>query len=200
MANNKKEENFEELKNNLNQKQSIQEELDKNSSSEKKETVEEDPILANVKKLEEENKKIKEDFLRVLAELENTRRRATEENEKTAKYAISKFAEDLIPVMENFYLAFDNIKEQEISDPKKVKSFFDGIKLTQNELKKVFDKNGLERIFPVNEEFDPNFHNAITQIETSEVEEGKVAQVMQAGYKIKDRILRPALVGVAKAK
>lgn len=200
MANNKKEENFEELKNNLNQKQSIQEELDKNSSSEKKETVEEDPILANVKKLEEENKKIKEDFLRVLAELENTRRRATEENEKTAKYAISKFAEDLIPVMENFYLAFDNIKEQEISDPKKVKSFFDGIKLTQNELKKVFDKNGLERIFPVNEEFDPNFHNAITQIETSEVEEGKVAQVMQAGYKIKDRILRPALVGVAKTK
>lgn len=200
MANNKKEENFEELKNNLNQKQSIQEELDKNSSSEKKETVEEDPILANVKKLEEENKKIKEDFLRVLAELENTRRRATEENEKTAKYAISKFAEDLIPVMENFYLAFDNIKEQEISDPKKVKSFFDGIKLTQNELKKVFDKNGLERIFPVNEEFDPNFHNAITQIETSEVEEGKVAQVMQAGYKIKDRILRPALVEVAKAK
>lgn len=200
MANNKKEENFEELKNNLNQKQSIQEELDKNSSSEKKETVEEDPILANVKKLEEENKKIKEDFLRVLAELENTRRRATEENEKTAKYAISKFAEDLIPVMENFYLAFNNIREEEINDPKKVKSFFDGIKLTQNELKKVFDKNGLERIFPVNEEFDPNFHNAITQIETSEVEEGKVAQVMQAGYKIKDRILRPALVGVAKAK
>ena len=137
--------------------------------------------------------------MRTLAELDNTRKRAIEENEKTAKYAISKFAEDLIPVMEDFYLAFDNVKKDDLCDDKIAKNFFDGIVLTQNELKKVFERNGLLRIFPLNENFNPDLHNAIMQVEY-DGEEGKVVQVMQAGYTIKNRLLRPALVGVSKAK
>jgi len=169
---------------------------DKNIENNNKKTEEENAL----KKLEEENRKNKDDLLRVLAELENTRKRFLDENDKTSKYAISKFAEDLIPVMENFYMAFDNMKEEELNDQKKVKNFFDGIKLTQNELNSVFKKHGLTRLFPLNEKFDPNLHNAIMQEETSEMEEGQITKVMQAGYKIKDRLLRPALVAVAKAK
>ncbi|MDD2839589.1 MAG: nucleotide exchange factor GrpE [Rickettsiales bacterium] len=148
-------------------------------------------------KLEEENKKLKDTLMRTLAELENTRRRASEENEKTAKYAIGKFAEDLIPVMENFHLAFKNSGED--FNESKAKIFFDGIKLTQNELKKVFEKNGLVRLFPIDEKFNPDFHNAISQIE-SDKEEGTIVDVMQSGYTIKGRLLRPALVIVSKGK
>ncbi len=150
-----------------------------------------------IKTLEEENKKLKESLMSSLAELDNTRRRAIEENQKTAKYAIGKFAEDLIPVMEDFYLAFNSIEGLDLCDDKVAKTFFDGIKLTQNELKKVFEKNGLVRLYPMNEDFNPDLHNAITQIE-SDQEDGKIVQVMQAGYMIKDRLLRPALVGVSK--
>ena len=160
---------------------------------------EEKKLKAKIEELEEENKKTKETLMRTLAELDNTRKRAIEENEKTAKYAISKFAEDLIPVMEDFYLAFDNVKKDDLCDDKIAKNFFDGIVLTQNELKKVFERNGLLRIFPLNENFNPDLHNAIMQVEY-DGDEGKVVQVMQAGYTIKDRLLRPALVGVSKAK
>ncbi len=160
---------------------------------------EEKKLKEKIEELEAENQKTKETLMRTLAELDNTRKRAIEENEKTAKYAISKFAEDLIPVMEDFYLAFDNVKKDDLCDDKTAKNFFDGIVLTQNELKKVFERNGLLRIFPLNESFNPDLHNAIMQVEY-DGEEGKVVQVMQAGYTIKNRLLRPALVGVSKAK
>lgn len=152
-----------------------------------------------IKELEEENKKLKDTLMSTLAELDNTRRRSIEENQKTAKYAIGKFAEELIPVMENFYLAFNSINGLDKYDEKTSKNFIDGIKLTQNELKKVFERNGLVRIYPLNENFNPDLHNAITQIE-SDQEDGKIIEVMQAGYTIKDRLLRPALVCVSKFK
>lgn len=152
-----------------------------------------------IKLLQEENEKLKESLMRTLAELDNTRRRSAEENEKTAKYAIGKFAEDLIPVMENMYLAFDSIKDADFENNKDAKNFFEGIRLTQNELKKAFERNGVVRIFPLDSEFDPELHDAISQIE-SDKPEGTIVHVMQAGYKIKDRLLRPAMVGVAKSK
>jgi molecular chaperone GrpE len=143
----------------------------------------------------EENEKLKDTLMRTLAELENTRRRATEENDKTSKYAISKFAEELIPVMENFYLAFKDIGDT--YDEKKTKIFLDGVKLTQSELKKVFEKNGLIRLFPIGETFNPDFHNAISQVE-SDKKDGTIVDVMQAGYSMKGRLLRPALVIISK--
>lgn len=194
---NNKKEKSQEIENT----EDLEVENEKTDEQEKEENKQADETQENkVKELEEENKKLKETLMRTLAELDNTRKRSIEENEKTAKYAISKFAEDLIPVMEDFYLAFENVKHEDLCDNTVAKNFFEGITLTQNELKKVFDKNGLSRIFPLNEDFNPDFHNAITQIETEENEDGKVVQVMQAGYKIKDRLLRPALVAVSKSK
>ena len=169
----------------------------KEENAEKEEIKEKVKAESNSKEkeLEEENKKLKDSLMRTLAELENTRRIAGEEKEKTAKFAIGKFAEDLIPVMEDFYLAFKNSENKENAN----EIFFDGIKLTHNELKKVFERNGLVRIFPVGEVFNPELHNAISQIE-SDKEEGTIVDVMQAGYTIKGRLLRPALVIVSKGK
>ena len=169
----------------------------KEENAEKEEIKEKVKAESNSKEkeLEEENKKLKDSLMRTLAELENTRRIAGEEKEKTAKFAIGKFAEDLIPVMEDFYLAFKNSENKENAN----EIFFDGVKLTHNELKKVFERNGLVRIFPVGEVFNPELHNAISQIE-SDKEEGTIVDVMQAGYTIKGRLLRPALVIVSKGK
>lgn len=207
---NKKEQNIEDkVEKDVKKEENIKEEKKDNKNSSMKSLSgignkednksEEKKLKEKIEELEEENKKTKETLMRTLAELDNTRKRAIEENEKTAKYAISKFAEDLIPVMEDFYLAFDNVKKDDLCDDKIAKNFFDGIVLTQNELKKVFERNGLLRIFPLNENFNPDLHNAIMQVEY-DGDEGKVVQVMQAGYTIKDRLLRPALVGVSKAK
>lgn len=207
---NKKEQNIEDkVEKDVKKEENIKEEKKDNKNSSMKSLSgignkednksEEKKLKEKIEELEEENKKTKETLMRTLAELDNTRKRAIEENEKTAKYAISKFAEDLIPVMEDFYLAFDNVKKDDLCDDKIAKNFFDGIVLTQNELKKVFERNGLLRIFPLNENFNPDLHNAIMQVEY-DGEEGKVVQVMQAGYTIKNRLLRPALVGVSKAK
>ena len=150
-------------------------------------------------KLEEELQKTKDTLLRTLAELDNTRRRTTEELEKTSNYAISGFLKDLIPVMENFYRAFNTIKDNKIDDLKEAENFLEGIKLTHNEFKKAFEKNKITRLYPLNEQFNPDFHNAITQVE-SDKETNTIIEVMEAGYKLKDRIIKPALVVVSKKK
>ena len=118
-----------------------------------------------INRLIQENNQLKDKFVRTYAELENTRRRAEEEKEKTIKYAITKFAEDLIPVMENFYLAFQHNKNHKQGDV-----FFDGITLTFNEFKKTFEKNKLTRLYPKGEKFDPNFHQAVSYIENDQEE------------------------------
>lgn len=150
-----------------------------------------------LKELEEKNKELNDKLLRTFAELENTRRRSKEEIEKSLKYGISKFAEDLIPIVENFYLAIDNAPKEKIEADEDIKTYSEGINLTQKELVKIFEKHGIQRIYPLNEKFDHNLHQAIVQIPSDE-EEDTIIQVIQSGYKIGDRLLRPALVGVAK--
>jgi molecular chaperone GrpE len=162
--------------------------LDKELGELKDESDKDDVVV----KLTEENAQLKDKFLRMAAELENVRRIATEEKEKISKYAISSFAGSLIPVMEDFFLAFKNAKKKEIE-----KTFFDGMNLTFNELKKVFEKYGLKRICPNGEKFNPDIHQAITQVE-SEMEENTIMEVAQAGYVLNDRVLKPALVVVSK--
>lgn len=195
--NKNKNEEFEEASREKKEQEELNNQEEKKEEKEEKEEKQEAKQEENSreKELEEENKKLKDSLMRTLAELENTRRIAGEEKEKTAKFAISKFAEDLIPVMEDFYLAFKNSENKENAN----EIFFDGIKLTHNELKKVFERNGLVRIFPVDEVFNPELHNAISQIE-SDKEDGTIVDVMQAGYTIKGRLLRPALVIVSKGK
>ena len=136
-------------------------------------------------------------MLRSLAEIENLRKRSIEDLEKANKYAISKFASDLVLVVENFYLAVDNMPVEEIEKNEKIKNFATGVIMTQKELVKIFEKNGIKRINPVNEKFDHNYHQAIAEAD-GEGESGFVKKVIQAGYLIEDRLIRPALVEIYK--
>lgn len=154
---------------------------------------------SDIAKLEEEKNQLNDKLLRALAELENTRRRSKEEIEKTAKFALSNFANDLILVVENFFLASDNAPKEELEKSAATKGYFDAMLMTQKELIKLLEKNNIKRIFPLNEKFDHNFHEAISQLE-SDKEEGTVIQVVQAGYAISERLIRPALVAVSKGK
>jgi molecular chaperone GrpE len=152
-----------------------------------------------VAELEQKNAELNDKILRCLAELDNVRRRSREEVEKSAKFAISNFAADLVLVVENFLMASENAPKAELEKVPAVKNYADAIVMTEKELLKVLEKNQIKRIFPLNQKFDHNFHEAIAQIE-NEAEEGTVVQVIQSGYSIFDRLIRPALVGVSKGK
>lgn len=154
-------------------------------------------VEERILELEQKNIDLNDKLLRSLAELDNVRRRSREEIEKSARFAISGFVGELVSVVEIFFLACDNSPREEIEKNANVKNFADAVDMTKKELLKILEKNQVKRIFPLNEKFDHNFHEAISQIE-SETEEETVIQVVQAGYTISERLIRPALVVVAK--
>jgi len=157
-------------------------------------------ILENkIAELEQKNSDLNDKLLRCLAELDNVRRRSREEVEKSSKYAVSNFVSDLVVVAENFFLASENAPKDEIENNAAIKNYADAIVMTQKELLKVLEKNQVRRIYPLNQLFDHNLHEAISQVE-SEAEEGMIVQVIQSGYIIADRLIRPALVAVSKGK
>ena len=162
-------------------------------------TPEVNPLEEKITELEQKNTDLNDKLLRALAELDNVRRRSREEVEKTARFAISSFATDLVVVAENFFMASENAPKEEIEKNPAIKNYADAIVMTEKELLKILEKNQVKRIYPLNQQFDHNFHEAIVHLE-SEAEEGVVVQVIQSGYSIADRLIRPALVGVAKAK
>ncbi|MBM3579709.1 MAG: nucleotide exchange factor GrpE, partial [Alphaproteobacteria bacterium] len=145
------------------------------------------------------NSELNDKLLRSLAELDNVRRRSREEVEKTARFAISNFVSDLVVVTENFFMASENAPKDEIEKVPAIKNYADAIVMTEKELLKILEKNQVKRIYPLNQPFDHNLHEAIAHVE-SDAAEGLVVQVIQAGYSINDRLIRPALVGVAKNK
>jgi molecular chaperone GrpE len=152
-----------------------------------------------VSKLEDEIKQLKDSILREKAENENLRRRAHKEIDEAGKYAVTSFARDLIEVLENMQRAVDSLS-QVATEIEEIKKVLDGVVLTKDSLTSVFDKYGIIRIYPLNEHFDHNLHQAIIQVETDEQPEGMCVQVIQSGYTIKERLLRPALVAVSKGK
>jgi len=141
----------------------------------------------------------KDRLLRALAETENVRRRFQREREDAQKYAISGFARDLLTVVDNLRRALDAMPEAEITDPR-TRSLLDGVAVTERELLAAFERHGLRRIDPKGEPFDHNFHQAIFESERPGAPAGTVIEVLQPGYVLHDRLLRPAMVGVAKAK
>ncbi len=148
--------------------------------------------------LEEENRNLNDRLLRLAAELDNTRKRNREEVDKANKYAVSNFAGDLVLVVENFYLASDNLPEEEINKSPLIKNFADAMVMTKKELTKTLEKYGIKRIYPSGEKFDHNYHEAVSQVAVeNDEEEGTIKQVIQAGYSIGERLIRPALVIVA---
>ena len=136
--------------------------------------------------------------MRALAETENVRRRFQREREDAQKYAISGFAKDLLTVVDNLRRALDAMPEAEVTDPR-TRSLLDGVAATERELLAAFERSGLMRIDPKGERFDHNFHQAIFEAERPGAPAGTVIEVLQPGYLLHDRLLRPAMVGVAKA-
>src|SRR6266566_8261539 len=151
-----------------------------------------------VEALEQELAEAKDRLLRALAETENVRRRAQREREDTLRYAISGFAKDLLATADNLRRALDSVPEAEITDVR-LRSLLDGVAATERELLSVFERHGLQRIDPKGERFDHNFHQAVFEVERPDAPAGTVIEVLQPGYVLHDRLLRPAMVGVAKA-
>jgi molecular chaperone GrpE len=156
-------------------------------------------LSLKISELEQKNNDLNDKLLRSLAEFENARRRSREEIEKASKFAIGNFVNELVVIVENFIMASENAPNEEIEKYSAIKNYAIAINLTQKELLKILEKNQVKRIFPLNEPFDHNLHEAISSIE-NEGEEGIVVQVIQAGYTIANRLIRPALVAVSKAK
>ena len=139
----------------------------------------------------------KDRLLRALAETENARRRFQREREDTQKYAIGGFAKDLLSVVDNLRRALDAMPESAVKDAR-TRSLRDGVAATERELLAAFERHGLKRIDPKGEPFDHNFHQAIFEAERPDLPAGTVVEVLQPGYLLHDRLLRPAMVGVAK--
>lgn len=170
-----------------------------NSDSNQQVNNEFDNLILKISELEQKNNDLNDKLLRTLAEIDNVRRRSREELEKASKFAISNFVSELVVIVENFLMASNNAPNDEIDKIPAIKNYATAITLTEKELLKILEKNQVKRIYPLNEKFDHNLHEAISHMEF-EGEEGVILQVVQAGYAIAGRIIRPALVVVSKAK
>ncbi len=142
---------------------------------------------------------LKDRVLRAMAETENVRRRAERDKQDASQYAVTSFARELLGVSDNLRRAIEHAPAAG-EQSEEVKTLLDGIQLTENELLRVFDKHGIKKVEPAaGDKFDPNLHQAMFEIPTNEHPHGSVVQVMQAGYVLHGRLLRPAMVGVAKS-
>jgi molecular chaperone GrpE len=145
-----------------------------------------------------ENAEMRDRLLRTMADMENLRQRTEREKADTARYAISNFARDVLTVGDNLKRTVDHVPAEAAAADPALKSFLEGVELTERELLNVLERHGVTRIDPLGQRFDPNCHQAMYEVDNAEVPEGTVVDVMQAGYTIGDRCLRPALVAVAK--
>jgi molecular chaperone GrpE len=142
---------------------------------------------------------LKDRLLRALAEMENLRRRTEKQVADERVYGIASFARDVLAVADNMRRALDAVTpELRGTADAGVKALIEGVELTERDLLKVLDKHGVKKLEPLGAKFDPNLHQAMYEVPDASVPPGTVAQVMQAGYTIGERVLRPALVAVAK--
>jgi molecular chaperone GrpE len=149
--------------------------------------------------LEREHAETKDRLLRALAEMENLRKRTDREIADSRLYSLTSFARDLLVVADNMRRALDAVApELRSSAEGGVKALIEGVELTERELLKALEKNGVRQFTPQGEKFDPNVHQAMFEIPDATVPAGSVVQVVQPGYMLGDRVLRPALVGVSK--
>jgi molecular chaperone GrpE len=146
-----------------------------------------------------ERDQLKEQLLRALADTENMRRRAEREAASVRKYGHTPFARDLVGALDNLGRAVDSTPEDLDTVDEPVKSLLTGIQLSWTELQSVIQKHGIERVSPKGEKFDYNFHQAMFEVPTDDMPSGMVVEVVQHGYVLHDRLLRPAMVGVSKA-
>lgn len=142
---------------------------------------------------------LKDKLLRALADMENLRRRSQKDREDALKYSAANFARDMLSVGDNLRRAIESIPEEGDPDGAALVAFIEGVALTEKELLSSLERHGIKKIEPMGEKFDPQFHEALFEIPAADVESGTVMQVVETGYVIHDRLLRPAKVGIAKA-
>jgi len=149
--------------------------------------------------LVDEAAEMKDRLLRTLADMENLRKRTEREVSDARQYGIASFARDILGVADNFRRALDAIGPElrAAADPA-VTSLIEGVELTERDLLRVLEKNNIRKVDPMGEKFDPNLHQAMYEVPDTSVPHGSVVQVVQPGYVIGERILRPALVAVSK--
>ena len=146
-----------------------------------------------------ENAELKDRTLRTLAEMENLRRRTEREISDAKSYAIASFARDMLNVGDNLRRALEAVPEEMRANADDgLKSLLEGVEMTEREMLNQLDKHGVKQIDPTGEKFDPNFHQAMFEVPNEQVPNGTVVQVVQSGYVIGERVLRPAMVGVAR--
>ena len=170
--------------------ESNEEVLDGANSSETKEESE-------LKNCEDELKAWEDKYLRMHAEFENIKRRMERESEKSVAYAQEQFARDLLPVIDSLELALSSIPDTEDGGSDHLAKLKEGVQLTLEQFVKTFEKHHI-KVVEIDGGFDPNFHDAVMQVHSNEHESGQIVQVLQKGYMYKERLLRPAMVSVAK--
>ena len=173
------------------------EEIESEETSIESEQEPVEPIVVEVDEISD----LKNQLLRTLADNENNRRRYEKEKEDLSVYVISNFAKEMLSVLDNLQRALEvsnkiDIENKDIDN--NTKNFIEGVQLTEKQLNSIFEKFKISIIESLNSKFDPNIHQAMFEIENNEVDEGTILQVIQEGFKIEDRLLRPALVGVSK--
>lgn len=149
--------------------------------------------------LEAERADLKDKLLRTLADMENLRRRTQREVADARSYAVTAFARDMLTVADNIHRALDSVPEEAKADMNEaLRALIEGIELTERDLQKTLERHGVKKLSPQGEKFDPNLHQAMFEVPNPELPNGSVVQVMQEGYVIGERVLRPAMVGVSK--
>ena len=154
-----------------------------------------DPLTA----MTAERDALKDQLLRALADTENMRRRSEREAETARKYGHTQFARDLVGAIDNLARALASAPEEKSSLDESVQSLLTGIELSWTEIQSAIEKHGVRQINPLGEKFDYNFHQAMFEVPTNDQPPGMVLEVVQHGYALHDRLLRPAMVGVSKA-
>ena len=186
-------ENENEIKNqeiNETQENSEQEQSELDNGNENQEPSTEDKL-----------KETQDKLLRTLAEIENQRRRFEKETKEAFEYGGFNFARETLAVLDNLQRAYQSIKNDEsLKDNKDLNKFLENIEIIEKDLLSIFEKNNIKKIKCLNEKFDPNQHQAMLEIEDEKVEPGTILQEIQPGYFLKDRLLRPSFVAIAKKK
>ena len=178
--------------------ENVENEEDNNDSQENtdsEETTEDENIEED--SLEKEIETLKEEKIRLLAEMENLRKRFEREKIETIKFGSINLARDILSPGDNLERALDALPEDE-NHPESIKNLIDGLKMVLKEYKSILEKHGVKKIETLNQKFDHNFHQAMMEVENNDMEEGTVVQEVQSGYTMHDRLLRAAMVGVSK--
>jgi molecular chaperone GrpE len=153
---------------------------------------------AEVERLELEKADLTDRLVRLAAEMDNLRKRTERDVQDARKYAISKFAGDMLVVGDNLKRTLEAVPAEKKAEDEALKALVEGVEVTGREMERLLEKNGVTRIKAIGERFDPHRHQAMFEVPDASVPTGTVVQVMQEGYQIGDRVLRAALVGVSK--